>query len=307
MLPCFSNGLQRKFQPGSVIGYNAMILYQVRLGYRDLELTAAKWQQYRRMSRKEWSLIGISLLCGIGTFVFIEPIPQWLDYHQFADGRTMLGIPNALNVLSNIPFLIFGIWGAGFLIAAMARQGYEARLFLYLVFFAGFALVAIGSGYYHLWPSNETLVWDRLPMTIAFMALLSAVIAEQINPVPAIRLLPLFLLIGAFSVFYWDYTEQIGRGDLRLYGLVQFLPMLLIALMLWLYERPDQFLKYIIGAAVLYGIAKIFEALDLAIFQSLIIVSGHSLKHLFASGAGLALLLMLFRRQESLFDRGGSG
>ncbi len=89
------------------------------------------------MSRKEWLLIGISLLCGTGTFVFIEPIPQWLEYHQFADNRTMLGIPNALNVLSNLPFLIFGLWGAGILVTAMARHGYEARLFCISSFLSG--------------------------------------------------------------------------------------------------------------------------------------------------------------------------
>lgn len=258
------------------------------------------------MSRKEWSLVGISLLCGIGTFVFVEPIPQWLDYHNFADDRTMLGIPNALNVLSNVPFLIFGLWGAGILFAAIRRHGYEARRFLYLVFFLGFALVSIGSGYYHLWPSNDTLVWDRLPMTIAFMALLSAAIAEMIGRKPGIRLLPVFLIVGAFSVFYWDYTEQLGQGDLRLYGLVQFLPMLLIVLMLWLYQRPEHFVKYIVAAALCYGIAKLFEEFDLAIYRALIVVSGHSLKHLFAAGAGLALLLMLYRRRESLVDGGGS-
>ncbi len=273
----------------------------------SLKPEALKGRQVGRMNWKVWLLIGISLLCGIGTIVFVDPIPQGLEYHQFADDRKMLGIPNALNVLSNLPFLIFGLWGAGILGAAMARHGYEARLFSYLVFFAGFALLGIGSGVYHLWPSNGTLVWDRLPMTIAFMALLSAVMAELIDPAPAIGLLPVFLLFGAFSVFYWDYTEQLGRGDLRLYGLAQFLPVLLIVLMLWLYEPPDHFLKYIVGAAALYGLAKLFEALDLATFRSLMVVSGHSLKHLFASGAGLALILMLFRRRDSLFHRGGAG
>ena len=257
------------------------------------------------MSRKEWWLIGITLLCGIGTFALIPPIPQWQDYHNFADDRTMLGIPNALDVLSNIPFLIFGLWGAGILSAAILRHGYEAKRLLYLVFFLGFALVAFGSGYYHLWPSNGTLVWDRLPMTIAFMALLSAAIAEMIGRKPAIRLLPVFLIVGAFSVFYWHYTEQIGRGDLRLYGLVQFLPMLLIVLMLWLYERPDHFVKYIVAAALCYGIAKLLEEFDLATYRVLVVVSGHSLKHIFASGAGLALLMMLFRRREVLLDGGG--
>ncbi len=257
------------------------------------------------MNKKEWLLIGIALLCGIGTFVFVEPVPQWPEYHRFADDRAMLGIPNALNVLSNLPFLIVGLWGMGILVTAMGRHGTEARLFLYSVFFAGFALVAVGSAAYHLSPSNETLVWDRLPMTVAFMAFLSAVISEMIGPKTAIRLLPAFLIIGAFSVFYWDYTEQMGRGDLRFYGLVQYLPILLIALILWLYERPDHFLKYMVWAAAFYGVAKLFEALDLAVFQSLIVISGHTLKHLFASATGLALILMLIHRRDTLRGRRG--
>ncbi len=259
------------------------------------------------MTRKEWLLVGISLLCGIATFIFVEPIPQPQNYHNFADDRTMLGIPNALDVVSNLPFLIFGLWGCGILVAATARHGYEARRFLYLVFFAGFTLVSIGSSVYHLWPNNETLVWDRLPIMIAIMALLSATIAELIDPRAAIRLMPVLLLIGAFSVFHWGYTEQMGRGDLRLYGLVQGLSVLLILLMLWLYERPAHFLSYIVAAAVLYAIAKVFEFSDAPIFRALGMVSGHTLKHLFASGVGLALIMMLRRRRDSLHDRGTAG
>lgn len=251
------------------------------------------------MSWKEWLLIGVALLAVILTFLLVEPIAQWPEYHQFADGRTMLGIPNALNVLSNLPFLFIGVWGTVFLARAMARGGYEPKPMLYFVFFVGFVLIAFGSGYYHLWPSNETLVWDRLPLTIGFMAFLSAVIAELISPRLAMKLLPLFLLLGALSVFYWDYTEKAGRGDLRAYGLVQFLPFLLIALMLWLYKGPDIFLKYIAWAAVCYAAAKLFERFDLASFQFQRVASGHSIKHLFAAGVGLALILMLVRRHRS--------
>jgi hypothetical protein len=257
------------------------------------------------MSWKEWLLIGVSLVVSIVAFLVIEPIPQWLEYHQFADERTLLGIPNALNVLSNLPFLLIGLWGIGMLSVSIARHGYDARCLLYLVFFVGFALVAIGSGYYHLWPSNSTLVWDRLPMTIAFMALLSAVIAEQINPVPAMKLLPVFLLVGAFSVFYWDYTEQLGRGDLRLYGLIQFLPFLLIALMLWLYERPQHYLTYMAWGVALYGISKLFEEFDGAVYQFIHAISGHSLKHVVASGAGLAVLMMVYKRRQTLTGSNG--
>ncbi len=255
------------------------------------------------MSRKEWILIGVPALVIVVMFAFVDPISQWDSYHNFADDRTMLGIPNALNVLSNLPFLFFGAWGAVFLATIMAHRGFNSTIFLYLVFFIGFAMVAIGSGYYHLWPSNDTLVWDRLPMTIAFMALLSAVIADLLSRKIGVRLLPLFLIVGVFSVFYWDYTEQLGRGDLRLYGLVQFLPALLIALMLYLYKRPENFVKYIVWAVVAYALAKVLEAVDAPVYQLLQIVSGHSLKHISAAVAGLFLLLMLYRRYDAIYQQ----
>jgi len=253
------------------------------------------------MTWKVRLLIGISLLCGLATFIFVDPVPQPQRYHDFADNRTFFGIPNAFDVLSNLPFLIFGLWGIALTAPAMARHGIEARRLSYLVYFVAFALVSVGSSVYHLWPDNHTLVWDRLPIMIAFMALFSAVVAELIDPRAALRLLPVFLLIGAFSVFYWGFTERIGHGDLRLYGLVQGLSVLLILLMLWLYRRPDYFLAYILAAAVVYGIAKVFEAFDAEVFSTLGVVSGHTLKHLFASGVGLALIQML-RRRAGLLD-----
>jgi len=47
--------------------------------------------------------------------------------------------------------------------------------------FVGVFLTGIGSSYYHLYPDNRTLVWDRLPMTIAFMALFGAIVGEYIS------------------------------------------------------------------------------------------------------------------------------
>lgn len=42
------------------------------------------------------------------------------------------------------------------------------------VLFAGVLLTSAGSTWYHLAPTNDSLVWDRLPMTLGFMGLFAA-------------------------------------------------------------------------------------------------------------------------------------
>ena len=44
---------------------------------------------------------------------FLPPIPQDQAYHQFADHRTLLGIPNFWNVVSNVPSSRWAPWGCG--------------------------------------------------------------------------------------------------------------------------------------------------------------------------------------------------
>jgi hypothetical protein len=237
----------------------------------------------------------------LATFLVLEPIAQRPEYHEFVDGRAMLGIPNAMNVLSSSLFLIVGLGGVGLLLASMRRCGWGPRRLLYLLFFTSFGLIAFGSSYYHLSPSNETLVWDRLPIALALMALLGTVISELLSARFALKLTPALLVVGVFSVLYWHYTEQVGHGDLRLYGLVHFLPFLLIVLMLWFYDLPRGYSKPIISGLGLYALAKIFEVLDAVTFEILVAASGHTLKHLFAAGAGFAVLRMVYRRRDVTF------
>lgn len=152
------------------------------------------------------------------------PIPQSLDYHNFADQRSFVGVPNFLDVVSNLPFLIVGIWG----LLVVASPKYAGSFITsgerwpYVVFFLGVALTCFGSSYYHLHPTNGRLVWDRLPMTLGFMGILSATVAERINVKVGVRLLPLLVAAGVLSVLYWSWTEAHGQGDLRPYFLVQF-------------------------------------------------------------------------------------
>src|SRR6185312_12923546 len=115
------------------------------------------------------TLTGVAIL---GTFL-IPPVAQPLSYHHFADTRTISGIPNFFNVLTNFPFLITGAIGLFTVAKSSVRPEIRAT---YALLFAGVLITAFGSAYYHWRPSNDTLVWDRIPMTIVFMSLLSATI-----------------------------------------------------------------------------------------------------------------------------------
>ena len=248
-----------------------------------------------------WVIVGVGL-AAIVTVLFLPPIPQDPAYHDFADRRRFLGIPNALNVLSNAPFVLVGALGWTFLL----RQGrpradgpltepWERSVFLIL--FAGIGLTGLGSAYYHLAPGNVTLFWDRLPMTIVFMSLMAVIIAERISLTAGRRLLPILLLAGAGSVVYWLVGELSGAGDLRLYGLVQFFPLVTIPLMLLLF--PPRYTRGadLVGALACYALAKLFELLDAPIFAVGGVVSGHTLKHLASAVAMYWILRMVQTRQ----------
>ena len=236
-------------------------------------------------------LIGVLLLAI--AIVFSQPrLAQWREYHQMADTRAVLGIPNALNVLSNVPFAVIGLVG---LCALFRGGGVKSNRRSYAVFFAGVTLTALGSSYYHLAPDNFRLVWDRFPMTVAFMALVTAVIGMHIDEPAARRLLMPLVSVGAASVFYWYWSELRGAGDLRFYGVVQFGSLAAIAAILILYPRPRR--GYLVAGLLAYGLSKLCEILDAQIFSSTQLVSGHTLKHL-AAAAGAACVLP-FTREPS--------
>lgn len=227
---------------------------------------------------------------------FIDPIAQDPNYHNFADKRLSFAIPNFLNVASNVLFLVFGFWGLIHLtilpnlFPKCKFGGLHSLRKIYIVLFLGIFLTGFGSSYYHLQPDNVSLVWDRLPMAIAFMALFSMIIGEQISEDLALRVFGPLLVFGVFSIAYWHFTEQKGLGDLRIYILVQFLPILLIPLLLLLFKSPFTSTKAIWLAIFFYAGAKILELLDYQLFNLGIGVSGHSLKHVCAAlGCGSLL------------------
>jgi hypothetical protein len=250
----------------------------------------------------------IVLLLAVGAvaiFVFwlvAGPTPQPDWYHNFADQRTLWGIPHALNVLSNIPFVIVGEFGIFYMCSSRShRPGaflLESERWPYLVYFQGLLLTGIGSSYYHADPNNATLVWDRSPLMITFMGLFTGVLAERLHPACARWLLWPLVAIAVGSVFYWDWTERQEAGDLRFYLVMQFLPMLLIPILLLLYPARYTRSGDLWASLLCYGIAKFFEmVLDGRLYTATGFVSGHTMKHLISGlGAGFILLMLMYRQ-----------
>lgn len=218
----------------------------------------------------------------------MKPIHQDPAYHRFADTRSVLGLANGWNVLSNIPFLIVGLAG----VALFRRYDPGPLRGAWLTLFSGIALVSAGSGYYHWRPNDATLVWDRLPMTIGFMALFAALVGEYVDERIGRRLLVPLIIIGIASVGWWVWS-----GDLRPYVWVQFAPLLLIAALALLFRSRYTHHVLLFPAVLLYAVAKVLEAEDRRIFEvTRGALSGHSLKHVVAAAACGAIVLMLRRR-----------
>jgi hypothetical protein len=224
-------------------------------------------------------LLVLAALAAVAVAFSLDPIPQDPAYHRFADARTLFGIPNFWNVASNLPFLVVGALG----LLQQGRLTSPPLATHYRTTCGAVLLVALGSAWYHLAPDDPRLVWDRLPMTVAFMALFAAVIADRISWLAGRALLWPLVVAGIASIAWWIRGEAAGHGDLRAYGLVQFLPMLLVPLILFLWRGEGISTKRLWMAIGAYAAAKLLEHFDAAIFAAGGLLSGHTLKHLAAA------------------------
>lgn len=207
----------------------------------------------------------------IAAAVLYGPIVQPAGYHAFADQRTLWGIARFADVVSNLGFLLVGLWGLS------RRSTLE-----HTVFCAAIALTAFGSAWYHLAPDDQRLIWDRMPIALACAALLAASLRAAYRIGTA--LMPL-ILAGIASVLWWTYS-----GDLRPYLLIQLAPLVLIPALQW-ECRADGATRRAFGLAILlYVLAKVCELADGAILAAIDVVSGHTLKHSLATAAAWVLV-----------------
>ena len=254
----------------------------------------------RRLSRgARVAILWASTAAIVLAAALAPPFAQPETYHAFADRRALLGIPNALDVASNLAFLVVGLMGLHFVLKGTLSDGSPAfqdasERWAWGLVFAATALTCCGSSYYHLAPDSPRLTWDRLPMAIGFMGIVAAAMSERVSTKAGGRLLVPLALLGAASVWYWRWSAAHGVENLNPYAAVQFgsalLVLLIIALFPARYTRGGDFF----AALILYALAKVAEQFDRAIFVATGgVLSGHTLKHLLAAAAIFWLLRML--------------
>ncbi len=232
-------------------------------------------------NRRVLVFVGV-MVASLAALLLVPPIAQNQNYHDFADQRTILGIPHFWNVVSNLPFIAVGAAG----LWQCRRDPAIAVLFF------GIMMTGFGSGYYHLDPNDRTLFWDRLPMAVGFMAILAIAIEDRLDAKAGAFLLWPLIAIGVISLLLWRWT-----GDLRLYGWVQFFPCFAVLVLFLLYAPKFSGTSYWLIAAALYALAKLFEYYDAAIYSFGSLLSGHTLKHLAAAAACFAILRYFQTRQ----------
>ena len=218
-------------------------------------------------------LLGVTVVSLAG-LLLLPPIPQDQSYHHFADRHTLLGVPNFWNVVSNLPFILVGAVG----LWQFHRDPATVVIFL------GIFLTGFGSAYYHWNPNDGTLIWDRLPITLGFMAILASIIEERVSErVGAILLWPL-LATGIFSLLLWRWTD-----DLRLYAWVQFFPPR-IATAVAAVPAEIYLLVLLARRRGLLCARQAARALRPRGIFGRVHLSGHTLKHLIAAAACYVIL-----------------
>ncbi|KAL3820460.1 hypothetical protein ACJIZ3_006365 [Penstemon smallii] len=237
---------------------------------------------------------GVAIICFVVQMLITSAIPQSEEYHDFADQRSYFGIPNTLNVILSFPFLVVGLIG----VVLCYYENYfklslRGELCGWTFFFIGVAAVAIGSSYYHLQPNDARLVWDRLPMTVAYTSVIAIFMIERVDSRKGTFCIIPLLLAGVVNILYGGKFFD----DLRPYALVQFVPFIAIPVMAILLPPMYTHSTYWLWAAGFYLLTKIEEAADKPIYNlTHHIVSGHTIKHLCASMVPVFLTLMLAKR-----------
>jgi len=192
-------------------------------------------------------------------------------YHNFADKRRLVGLPNAMNVLSNLFIIIPVIY----LLKHKTENITNNNLLIIHI-----TLLSLASAYYHYNPTDKSIFWD-----ILMIATLSIIVLNIINEY---KCGILFYILGILSVVYWKQT-----GDIRLYLLILIGVPIIFFLKYYDNEEEDdndvkKNLYIILFFTVLYRFVEYYDHQIYNFTNKMI--SGHTLKHIFA---GLSILYIV--------------
>lgn len=245
--------------------------------------------------RRERVLAGVFLVL-LAAALLAPSVAQPAHYHDFADQRSWGGLPHAMDVLSNLPFALWGMVGIWALLRAVRERAVSAPAAAMAgLFFGGLWVTAAVSAAYHLQPGDAGLVWDRGGMVLAFAGLLGLAAMRAVSTRAGMALATAVLVLGPLSVYAWSLT-----GNVLPWAVLQFGGMALILVFACL--RPAQVRELPVRWALLiaiYALAKLLELGDHAVYEwTGQLVSGHSLKHMVAACAAWPVVAALLAARE---------
>jgi len=228
-----------------------------------------------RVRRQAWALAAVALVLFALLRVVLGPLPQLASYHDLADTRRLGPIARAGDVLTNLAILAAGLWGAT--LGPRLRADADERL-AWRALVAATIATALGSAWYHLAPSDATLVWDRLPMALVMASLLALVLADRVDARFAREALLPFGAVGVASVAWWA-----ASGDLTLYAVVRVGTGAAIVVLLILRPGRTRGAGWLWSAVALDVAMTLVERYDRAVWMATgELASGHNVKHLLA-------------------------
>ena len=225
-------------------------------------------------------LLAVAALAALAALLPATGLPA--GYHDFADQRTLLGLPHALDVLSNLPFAVMGAWGLWWLRRVPLDRLGTAQRGLAGLFFIGLIATAFCSSGYHLDPHDAGLCIDRVGMSLAFAGLLGLAAADRISARAGVALAALVAVAApATALVAW-----LG-GNMTPWAVLQGGGLVLLAALALRRPQPRALGFSIIGVIAFYAVAKALELADAPVFAlTQQLISGHSAKHLVAALAG---------------------
>ncbi len=246
-----------------------------------------------KLKKLEYGLVA-AVLALLAVGIFGPFVGQPAHQHDFADQRSWGGIAFVMDVLSNMPFALWGLIGLVCLsgLTRRSRRSWQGRLTA--LFFTGLVATAAASSWYHSQPDDVGLGIDRLGMVVAFAGLLGLAVAGRAGDRAGAAMALAVLLLGPLSIWCW-----LASGQVLPWLLVQFGGMVLVLWMAALKPLPGALAVrwgWVIG---IYSAAKLLELADHSVYAwTAHSLSGHSLKHVVASFAAWPVVWALVRSQN---------
>jgi hypothetical protein len=248
-------------------------------------------------------LVSSLLLAGIALLAW-GPLPLGAHAHEYADGRTWLGVPNAANVLVNLPLFWLAVWG--WCVTRLSAWPRALRL-PWQGFHLWVMVTSLASAMYHAAPTDALLVVSRTCQACAFGLLILGLLAERVSPRfgsggACVAASVVVLLAGLMIVY--SGRQAHGGVDLRPLVLLELVPIILIPVaLLRLASDQGRLAGWLLALAV-YAAARVAGLADTSIFSVTGWVSGHTVMHF---GCGVIVGWMGYRAAGSRVSDIGSG